>query len=203
MGSSPPNEKKASVAPVFKKNNKQEVKNYGPISLLPISSKIFESLLYDSMFNFFTENSLTSQNQSGFKPGDSFTNQLLSTTHQIYKSFDDSHEVRSVFLCIFNAFEKLWHEGLIFKLKQNGISGNLLSTLTDLLKFRKQSVVLNDQLSSWSNTESGVPQGPILGPLLFLIYINDLSEGLTTNVRLFANDVPLFSLVIKYKFVSN
>ena len=85
--------------------------------------------------------------------------------------------------------------GLIFKLKQNGISGNLLSTLTDFLKLRKQRVVLNGQLSSWSNIETGVPQGSILGPLLFLIYINDLSDGLTTNARLFADDVSLFSVV--------
>ena len=93
------------------------------------------------------------------------------------------------------AFDKVWHKGLIFKLKQNGISGNLLSTLTDFLKLRKQRVVLNGQLSSWSNIESGVPQGSILGLLLFFIYTNDISEGLTTNGRLLADDVSLFSVV--------
>ena len=86
-------------------------------------------------------------------------------------------------------------EGLIFKLKQNGISGNLVSTLTDFLKLRKQRVVLNDQLPSWSNIETGIPQGSILGPLLFLIYINNLADCLITNVRLFAEDVSLFSVV--------
>ena len=75
------------------------------------------------------------------------------------------------------------------------ISGNLLSTLTDFLKLRKKRVVLNGQLSSWSNIELGVPKGSILGSLLFLIYINDLSESLTTNVKLFADDVSLFSVV--------
>ena len=175
-----------------KENNKQELKNYRPISLLPVSSKIFERLLYGSMFKFFTENNLISLNQSGFKPADSCVNQLLSITHQIFKSLDNGHEVRSVFLDMSKAFDKVWHKGLIFKLKQNGISGNLLSTLTDFLTFRKQRVVLNGQLSSWCNIESGVPQGSILGPLLFLIYINDLSEGLTTNAKLFADDVLLF-----------
>ena len=102
--------KKASVVPVFKKSNKQEVKNYRSIYLLLVSSKIFERLLYDSMFNFFTENSLTSQNQSGCKSSDSCTNQLLSNTHKIYKSFDDGHEVRSVFLDISEAFDKVWHK---------------------------------------------------------------------------------------------
>ena len=151
--------------------------------------------MYDSTFKFFAENNLISQNQSGFKPGDSCTNQLLSITHQIHKSFDNGHEVLSVFLDMSKAFDKVWHKGLIFKLKQNGISGNLLSTLTDFLKLRKQRVVVNGQLSSWSNTEIVVPQGSVLGPLLLLIYINDLPDGLTTNVRLFADDVSLFSVV--------
>ena len=177
------------------KNKKQEVNNYRPISLLLVSSKIFERLLYDSIFTFFTENSLIFQNQSGFKPGDSCTNQLLSITYQIYKSFDDGHEFRSVFLDISKALGKLRHKCLIFKLKENDISGKFLSTLTDFLNFRKQRVVLNGQLCSWANTESGVPQGSILGLLLFLIFINGLSECLTTNVRLFADAFSLFFVV--------
>ena len=147
------------------------------------------------MFKFFTENNLISLNQSGFKPGDSCVNQLLSITHQIFKSPDNDHEVRSVFLHMSKAFDKVCHKGLILKLKQNGISGNLLSTLTDFLALRKQRMVLNGQLSSWSNIESDAPQGSILDPLLFLIYVNDLSEGLATNVKLFADDVLLFSVV--------
>ena len=114
---------------------------------------------------------------------------------QIFKSLDNGHEVRFVFLDMSKAFDKVWHKGLIFKLKQNGISGNLLSTLTDFLTLRKQRVALNGELSSLSNIDSGVPQGSILDPLLFLIYINDLSEGLTTNAKLFADDVSLFSVV--------
>ena len=93
------------------------------------------------------------------------------------------------------AFNKVWHKGLIFKLKQNGISGNLLSTLTDFLKLRKQRVVLNGQLSSWSNIETGISQGSVLGPLLFLVYINDLSDCLTTNANFFADNVSLFSVI--------
>ena len=82
-GKLPSEWRKANVVPFFKKNNKQDLKDYRPISLLPVSDKIFERLLYDSVFKFFTENNLISQNQSGFKPGDFFTNQLLSITHQI------------------------------------------------------------------------------------------------------------------------
>ena len=82
-GKLPSEWRKANVVPFFKKNNKQDLKDYRPISLLPVSDKIFERLLYDSVFKFFTENNLISQNQSGFKPGDFCTNQLLSITHQI------------------------------------------------------------------------------------------------------------------------
>ena len=94
------------------------------------------------MFKFFTENSLISQNQSSFKPGDSCTNQLVSITHQIYKSFDYGHEFRSVFLDMSKAFDKVWDKGIHFT------SGNLLSILTDFLNVRKQRVVLIGQLSS-------------------------------------------------------
>ena len=103
-----PNEwKKANVAPVQKKGGKEILKNYRPISLLPIAGKIFERLFYDRMFEFFMENNLISKNQSGFRPGDSYINQILSVTHEIYQSFDDNLEVRAVFLDISKAFDKV------------------------------------------------------------------------------------------------
>ena len=147
------------------------------------------------MFSFFTDNGLISQNQSGFKPGDSCINQLLSITHEIYKSFDDGWEVRGVFLDISKAFDKVWHQGVLSKLKQNGISGNLLKLTEDFLANRYQRVVLNGQISKWAAVNAGVPPGSILGPLLFLIYINDLLTGLSSNSRLFEDATSLFSVV--------
>ena len=142
-----------------------------------------------------TGNNLISLNQSRFRLGDSFVNQLLAITHEIYKSFDEGFEVRAVFLDISNAFDKVWHEGLLLKLNQNDISGNLLKLLCDFLSCRKQRVVLNGQHSSWDNVTTGVPQGSILGPLLFLIYVNDLPNNLSSNCKLFADDTSLFSVV--------
>ena len=145
--------------------------------------------------DFFIENNLISQHQSGFKPGDSCINQLLLITHEIYQSFDEGFDVRSVFLDISKAFDKVWHDGIIFKLKQNGISGNLLNLLSNFLRNSKQRVVLNGQTSSRADVNAGVPQGSILGPLLFLICINDLADGLSSNAKLFADDTSLFSVV--------
>ena len=108
---------------------------------------------------------------------------------------DEGLEVRGVFLDISKTFDKVWHEGLIYKLIQNGISGELLNILIDSLNNRKQRVVLNGQSSNWVHVKTGVPQGSIMGYLLFLIYINDLPEGLITNAKLFADDMSLFSVV--------
>ena len=119
------------------------------------------------MFNFFITNHLISTNQSGFKPKDSCINQLLSITLGIYAAFDEGYEVWGVFLDISKAFDKVWHEGLIFKSKQNGISGKLLRLIKDFLSNRKQRVVLNGQCSSWMDVKAGVPQGSILGHLIF------------------------------------
>ena len=191
----------ANVVPVHTKRDKQILKNYRPVSLLPICGKVFEHLIYDSLFEHFIENDLISPNQSGFKSGNSCTNQLISITHEIYQSFDDGFEVRGVFVDITKAFDKVWHHGLIYKLKENRVAGDLLDTLTNFLKKRKQRVILNGQYSTWTNVEAGVPQGSILGLLLFLIFINDLPENLVSNPKFFANDIPLFS-VIRNKHLS-
>ena len=147
------------------------------------------------MFDFFTENELISQNQSSFKPGDLCISQLLCITHDIYQSLDYGLETRAVFLDISNEFDKVWLEVFLMKLKQNGISGNLLNVMTNFLYRRKKRGVLNGQHSSWANVQAGVPQRFILGLLFFLIYINDLSDGLISNRKLFADDISLFSVV--------
>ena len=145
-------------------------------------------------FHFF-QKTTKSPGLNGFRPGDSCTNQLLSIAHEILSAFDDGHEVRDVFLDISKAFDRVWHEGLLFKLQQYGISGELITLIKDFLSSRKQRVVLSGQHSSWADVKAGVPKRSILGPLLFLIYINDLPNGLNSNVKLFADDTSLFSVV--------
>ena len=190
--------KKANVVPVHKKEDKNLVKNYRPISLLPIFGKIFERVIYNFIFNYFINNKLFTPSQSGFLPGDSCIAQLLSIIHEIQTAFDEnpSVDVRGIFLDIPKAFDKVWHEGLLYKLETYGIEGQLLSLLKNYLENREKRVVLNGQTSDWKKINSGVPQGSVLGPLLFLIYINDLPDGITSICKIFADDTSLFSKVL-------
>ena len=136
-------------------------------------------------------------NQSGFRPGYSTINQLPSITHSVFEAFDcnPTLEVRSVYLDTSKAVDRVWHEGLIYKLKRCGISGNLLLLLQRFLSNRKQRTVLNGQTSNWGNIFAGVPQGSILGLLFFLIYINDLTQNLKCSVKLFADDTSLLTIL--------
>ena len=128
---------KANVVPVHTKRNKQTLENYHHVPLLPICGKSLWCLIYNSLFEFFITNELISFNQSGFKPIDSCINHLLSITHEIYKSFDDGYQVRGIFLDISKAFDKVWNNGLIYKLRQNGVSHDLLNLIMDFLDARK------------------------------------------------------------------
>ena len=189
--------KLANVTPIHKKNDKQLVKNYRPISLLPICSKLFEKLIFNCLYRYLNNNGLITKNQSGFRPGDSTANQLLYLVNEIHEAFENPKtlDVRAIFLDISKAFDKVWHDGLIFKLRQNGISGNMLRLLESYLSNRKQRVVLNGHFSEYYPIEAGVPQGSVLGPLLFLVYINDLETNIKSNIKFFADDTMLFSIV--------
>ena len=103
--------------------------------------------------------------------------------------------MRAVFLDISKAFDKIWLPGLIFKMKSFGVSGDLLELVKNFLSNRFQRVVLNGQTSEWAKINAGVPQGSVLGPLFFLIYINDLTDRISSIVKLFADDTSLFSIV--------
>ena len=123
-------------------------------------------------------------------PGDSCISQLLSIVHEIQSSFDYKPPtgVRAIFLDIWKAFDKVWHLGLLFKLISYGAEGNFLRLLENYLDNRKQRVIVDGQCSSWKIIPSGVPQGFVLGPLLFLIYINDLQNGLNSICKIFADE---------------
>ena len=194
-GMFPDSWKYANIQPIHKKKDRQIKSNYRPISLLPICGKLLEKIVFDHVYSYLNTHNLLSKNQSGFRPGDSTIYQLISITSDIYESFEKYDETRAVFLDISKAFDKVWHEGLIYKLKCNGVSGNLLNFFENYLQNRYQKVVLNGTDSNWKKLHAGVPQGSVLGPLLFLVYINDLTDNITSQMRLFADDSSLFTCV--------
>ena len=128
-------------------------------SLLPIFGKIFEKLLFDTLYCHLCDNNLLTQNQSGFRPGDSTINQLLAITNKIYSNFEasPSRETRAVFLDLSKAFDRVRHDGLLFKLESNGISGNFMILVRNF--DRKERVLLNGKSSQWESISAGVPQG--------------------------------------------
>ena len=181
----------------IKKNDKRLVNSYRPISLLPIFGKILEKIIFNRIYVFLLKEELLNPNQSGFRPSDSCINQLIVITHEIFEAFDcnPTLEVRSVFLDISKEFDKFWHKSLLYKLKCMGISGEIYKLLENYLSGRFQRVVLNGQTSSWRPILAVVTQGSILGPLLFLIYINELPNELKSNGKLFADDTSYFTIV--------
>ena len=169
--------------------------NYCPVSPLPLCGKIFERLIFNPVFEFLEKNKLLSPNQNWFWPNYSCENQLLSIIHSIYADYDQSPSLEVIvnFLDISKAFDKVWHKGLLYKLETLGISSNLHKLFQSFLSNRIQRVILNSQSSNWSPVLAGVPQGAILGPLLFLVYITDLPVNLESLVKLFADDTSFFS----------
>ena len=191
----PASYKDAHVSPVPKKGDLSVISNHRPICLLNSESKVFERLVFKHLFNHLQNNNMLSSLQSGFIPGDSTVNQLTYLYHTFFEALNAGKEVRAVFCDISKAFDRVWHKGLIHKLKAAGVAGEALSWFRNYLSDRRQRVVLPGASSDWAYIRAGVPQGPILGPLLFLVYINDIVEDIGSHIRLFADDTSLFIIV--------
>ena len=182
----------ANVIPLFKKGDKHERNNYRPVSLLSCVSKILERIVFKQFYNYLRENHLLSKDQSGFKIGDSTVNQLSYLYHIFSKALDEKKDVHIIFCDISKAFDRVWHKGLIYKLRKIGIGGSLLLWFIDYLKDRHQKVVIRGQQSEEGIIKAGVPQGSVLGPLLFLVYINDITLVTQTKMKLFADDTSIY-----------
>jgi hypothetical protein len=192
IGYFPKNWKQANVYALFKKGDPGIASNYRPISLLNIIAKVFEKIIYKHLYNYFISHNAISPFQSGFLPGLSTISQLCELTHHLSINLNNNTDSLLIFLDIAKAFDTVWHKGLIYKLKMKGINGNVLKWLENYLMNRMQRVVIKGTKSEWAMLKGGVPQGSVLGPLLFLIFINDLVEVIDhSNARLFADDTCL------------
>ncbi len=187
----PNNWKIANVMPLFKKGDKSSPSNYRAISLISCVGKVMERVVFKHIYNYLKDNSLIYKHQSGFLPNHSTVYQLIDIYNQITKAFDEKKSTCMVFCDISKAFDRVWHRGLLFKLRQNGISGVLVNWVSSYLQNRSQRVFVGSTLSDEKQINAGVPQGSVLGPLLFLIYVNDIAAQLLSITRLFADDSSL------------
>ncbi len=187
--------KLSHISPVYKKAFRYLKENYRPVSLLSCMSKVMERIVYNALYSFLKKFGLLTERNSGFKERDSTVNQLIHLCNRIYKGLDDSKDICLVFLDVSKAFDKVYHPALLQKLKTMGVSGNLLTWISSYLSDRKQKVVINGVKSDPKSINASVPQGSILGPLLFLVYVNDIVDDLETLPYLFADDTSLFSTI--------
>ena len=186
----------AHVTPIHKKGSKSLCANYRPISLLSCVGKILEKCIKKHLTTFLNENNIISNSQSGFTQGDSTIYQLLSMYDDFSIAMDNNITTQAIFFDISKAFDKVWHRGLLHKLNSIGIRGNLLTWFNDYLSNRKQAVVLNGSRSEFLHVRAGVPQGSVLGPILFLIYINDITSEVTSTIKLFADDTSIYRSLV-------
>jgi hypothetical protein len=189
--------------PSFKKDDKSSPSNYRPISLLSCVGKVMERVVYKYIYNYIIEHSLLYSYQSGFLPGHSTVYQLLEIYHNICKNIDNRLSSIIVFCDISKAFDRVWHKALIKRLQSYGITGDLLHWLDDYVSDRKKKVVVNNECSNPNTVKAGVPQRSVLGPLLFLLYINDITDNLGNLALLFADDTSLSYFGRKYDIMKS
>jgi len=173
--------------------------NYRPVSLTCQVCKIFETLVRDRLVKHLEWNSLIRESQHGFRKGRSCLTNLLTFLDKVTGCIDSGNSVDAVFLDFAKAFDKVPHNRLATKLRSHGIDGKLLCWIMEWLKDRKQRVVIRGTLSDRISVLRGIPQGSVLGPILFLVYINDLDYGVRNWILKFADDTKIFSQVSSLK----
>jgi len=191
-GQVPADWKIAEVTPIFKKGDKTLVKNYRPISLTSIVCKTLEKVVRQQLMQHMTENTLIAPEQHGFLEGRSCTTNLLSTMEKWTEALDQGQPMDAIYLDFAKAFDTVPHQRLSRKLLSYGVEGQALNWINNFLSDRWQTVNISGQKSTPTRVISGIPQGSVLGPSLFVVYINDLPDCIDSSVELFADDSKIF-----------
>ena len=182
------------MVPVFKNvRERSTAKNYRPLTLLPVVRKVFEKLVNNRIADHLEKYGLYSDFQYGFRSSRSTADLLAVVSDRIARAFNRPGPNRAVVLDISKAFDRVWHAALLHKLKSYGISGQIFGLISSFLSNRRLRVVLDGKSSQEYPVNAGVPQGSILGPTFFLLYINDLPEDVICNIAIYADDTTLHS----------
>ena len=184
--------KEANIIPLFKKGSRNKSVNYRPVSLTPVICKLLETIIRHHMMEFLVKHKLINPSQHGFLKARSCLTNVLCFCEEITKWVDDGSPVDVIYLDFQKAFDKDPHQRLILKLKSHGMGNSLINWIEQWLTDRRQRVVVDGEISSWKSVLSGVPQGSVLGPILFWVYISDLEERVTGKILKFADDTKLF-----------
>ena len=187
--------KSADVSPIFKRGDKHRAENYRPISLTSIICKLLEHVIHGQIMHHLDAHGLLTDKHFGFRKKRSCESQLLITVNDLAEGLRDKEQVDAILLDFSKAFDRVPHERLFLKLHHLGVHGVLLYWIRDFLSESTQQVVLEGKKSYTSNVTSGVPQGTVLGPLLFLVFINDMPDTVSSNIRLFADDTLLYRFI--------
>ena len=197
QGVVPDDWKEANIMPLFKKGDKTSAENYRPISLTSVSCKLLEHIVHSNIMRHFDQYNILNDDQHGFRKFRSCESQLITTINDFSEGLNKEQQIDAIFLDFSKAFDKVDHSGLLLKLKDLGVRDSLLKWIQSFLSNRSQKVIVEGMASSPKPVLSGVPQGTVLGPLLFLVYINDINEGLSqgTKIKLFADDSLLYRTI--------
>ena len=197
----------AHITPIYKlKGERSDCSNYRPISLLSCVGKILEKCIQKYILQYLNAENIITPSQSGFRQGDSTIYQLLTIYDDFSIALDNRTPTQAIFFDISKAFDRVWHRGLLHKLHGVGIRGQLLTWIHSYLEDRKQAVVIKGEISNFLPVTAGVPQGSVLGPLFFLLYINDLNKNIESNIKLFADDTSAYQSLgddIQREFILN
>ena len=183
---------KANIAPIFKKGNQHHAENYRPVSLTCVTCKLLEHVICKHIHNHLDKHDILTEYQHGFRRSHSCETQLLTTIHDLSSYRDSNTQIDIGVLDFSKAFDTVPHKRLLSKLQYYGIRGPIQAWISQFLQSRNQSVVIDGASSKPVRVESGVPQGTVLGPLLFLLHINDLPTHVSSHVRLFADDCLIY-----------
>ena len=180
------------VSPIFKKGDRHQAKNYRPVSLTSVVCKIMESIIRDKIMYHLVHNQLLTKYQHGFVKGRSCVTQILAVLDKWTEALDNGSNIGSIYLDFAKAFDSVPHKRLLMKMKSFGITGKLWTWIEDFLQARIQHVVINGVKSLAALVLSGIPQGSVLGPLLFICFINDMPEVIQAFIQMFADDTKLY-----------